>query len=84
MWQIVDDSDFGYKLSAEYRFKNREVMLELSYRGDGGARRSGTCDSAIEGREAIDYSIQETCSQAACCSIRRIGSTFMRRWATRC
>ncbi len=55
VWKLVDDSDFGYKLSAEYRFLGR-WFFELGY-ADMGSATVQNRNPAIEGREPIDYSI---------------------------
>jgi len=55
VWKVVDDSDVGYKLSAEYRFE-KHWFLELGYAEMGGATVVSR-NPAIVGREAIDYSI---------------------------
>lgn len=55
VWQVVDDSDVGYKLSAEYRFLDR-WFFELGYADLGGATVRHR-NPAIGLRESIDYSI---------------------------
>lgn len=55
VWKLVDDADAGYKVSAEYRFRDH-WFLELGY-ADMGAATVVHRNPAIEGREKIDYSI---------------------------
>ncbi len=55
VWKVTDDSDVGYKLSVAYRFLDH-WFVELGY-ADMGSARVTHRNPAIEGREAIDYSI---------------------------
>lgn len=55
VWKVVDDSDVGYKLSAEYRFRER-WFLELGYAEMGSATVENR-NPSIEGNEPIDYSV---------------------------
>jgi hypothetical protein len=55
VWKLIDDSDVGYKVSAEYRFLNR-WFFELGF-ADLGSATVRNRNPAIEGREPIDYSI---------------------------
>lgn len=54
-WRLVDDSDIGYKVSAEYRFRQR-WFVELGY-ADMGSATVKHRNPAIERRETVDYSI---------------------------
>jgi hypothetical protein len=53
--EVVDDSDVGYKLSVEYRFR-QHWFFQLGY-ADMGSAVVKNRNPAIEGREPIDYSI---------------------------
>ena len=55
VWQLVDDSDVGYKLSMEYRFLGR-WLFELGY-ADMGSALLQHRNPAIVGREPLDYSV---------------------------
>lgn len=55
VWKLNDDSDWGYKLSAEYRFR-KHWFFELGY-ADMGRAIVTNRNPAITGREPIDYSI---------------------------
>lgn len=55
VWKVVDDSDVGYKLSVEYRFR-QHWFFQLGY-ADMGSAVVKNRNPAIEGREPIDYSI---------------------------
>jgi hypothetical protein len=54
VWQVDDDSDFGYKLSVEYRFL-QHWFFELGY-ADLGSATVKHRNPAITQRESIDYS----------------------------
>jgi hypothetical protein len=54
-WKVSDDSDVGYKLSAEYRFKNH-WFFELAYADMGSATLTNRSPAVTE-HEHIDYSI---------------------------
>jgi hypothetical protein len=54
VWRVVDDSDVGYKLSVEYRFREH-WFFELGY-ADMGSATVRSRNPAIVGREPIDYS----------------------------
>ena len=54
VWKVVDDSDVGYKLSVEYRFREH-WFFELGY-ADLGSASVRNRNPAIVGREPIDYS----------------------------
>ncbi|MBM0103342.1 outer membrane beta-barrel protein [Steroidobacter sp. S1-65] len=52
-WKLVDDSDIGYKLSVEYRFR-QHWFFELGY-ADMGSAQVQHRNPSIEGREPLDY-----------------------------
>lgn len=54
VWRVVDDSDHGFKVSAQYRFRSR-FFLELGY-ADMGSAVVVNRNPAITGSEPVDYS----------------------------
>jgi opacity protein-like surface antigen len=55
VWRVVDDSDVGFKVSAQYRFRNR-WFLELGYAEMGSAEVASRNPSFTQ-REEVEYRV---------------------------
>jgi opacity protein-like surface antigen len=55
VWQVVDDTDHGFKVSAQYRFRDR-WFVELGY-ADMGSAVVVSRNPSITGREPVDYTV---------------------------